>query len=75
MFDDADFSKYIDDKILMSKEDSAIGDENGITDLEILQVAQAIKNKKVKELLTGELVLEDFDLDKNLAKEITEAQK
>lgn len=75
MFDDADFSKYIDDKILMSKEDSAIVDENGITDLEILQVAQAIKNKKVKELLTGELVLEDFDLDKNLAKEITEAQK
>lgn len=75
MFDDADFAKYIEDKILMSREDSVILDENNYTELEILQVTQAIKNKKVKELLTGELELDDFELEKNLAETITEAQK
>lgn len=37
LFDDADFSKYIDDKILMTKDDTlAVEKENSTTDLEIL---------------------------------------
>ena len=36
MFDDADFTRYIEEKILMSKVDSVILDENDVSDLEII---------------------------------------